>query len=86
MIMSKTLKNCAKALDNRRCKALDLRRKQGKGPSPRVISGSGIDPYCRRARYTPRRMTAPPKIFSIPKTSLKKIMPEATPVMVMRYW
>jgi hypothetical protein len=42
--------------------------------------------HWRRARYTPRSMTAPPTSFSIPRTSLKNTMPEATPVTVIRYW
>lgn len=42
-------------------------------------------PYCRRARYTPKRMTAPPKIFSMLITSPKKTIPEVTPVTVTRY-
>ena len=40
----------------------------------------------RRAKYTPKRMTAPPTIFSIPRTSPKKTIPEAIPVTVTRYW
>src|SRR5919112_211829 len=39
----------------------------------------------RRARYTPIRMMAPPTIFSMLRTSPKKMRPEATPVMVIRY-
>ena len=42
--------------------------------------------HWRRARYIPTSMTAPPTSFSIPSTSLKKTMPEATPVMVIKYW
>jgi hypothetical protein len=42
--------------------------------------------HWRRARYTPTSMTAPPMSFSIPRTSLKKMMPEATPVTVITYW
>ena len=42
--------------------------------------------YCRRARYTPRRMIAPPTTFSMPSTSPKKMIPEATPVIVIKYW
>src|SRR5215211_7284381 len=47
-------------------------------PSPRS--------YCRRAKYTPIRITAPPTIFSIPSVSPKKMIPEATPTTVIKYW
>jgi hypothetical protein len=42
--------------------------------------------YCRRAKYTPIRITAPPTIFSIPSVSPKKTIPEATPTTVIKYW
>ena len=42
--------------------------------------------YCRRAKYTPIRITAPPTIFSIPSVSPKKMIPEATPTTVIKYW
>ena len=49
------------------------------------LTGSRTVRHRRRARYTPIRMMAPPTIFSMLRTSPKKMRPEATPVMVIRY-
>jgi hypothetical protein len=49
------------------------------------VTGSRTVRHRRRARYTPIRMMAPPTIFSMLRTSPKKMRPEATPVMVIRY-
>ena len=49
------------------------------------VTGSPTVRHRRRARYTPIRMMAPPTIFSMLRTSPKKMRPEATPVIVIRY-
>src|SRR5215207_7163245 len=49
------------------------------------VTGTRTVCHRRRARYTPIRIMAPPTIFSMLRTSPKKMRPEATPVMVIRY-
>ena len=42
--------------------------------------------YRCRARYTPRRMTAPPRILVAVRLSPSSNTPEATPTRFIRYW
>jgi hypothetical protein len=43
-------------------------------------------PTRRHARYTPKRITAPPTIYLKPNLSAEKTIPEARPTPVVRYW
>ena len=46
--------------------------------------GLRLLPHRRRAKYTPRRMTAPPRILLIVRPSPRSTTPEATPTSVIR--